>query len=422
MSQITRHVFLRNTIRPYFLWFLSVLCLLYQFLLQFSSGVMTTQLMDAFHLTAARAGFLAGSYYYVYVLLQTPAGFLTDRFGPKSLLAFGCFLCSFGCFLFASAHTFLYAEIGRLLMGGSLSFAFVGMVYITATMLPSNIFSLMIGLAEMLAISGVVISEIYLAHTLNVVGWRSFIFYCGFVAILLGILSWMFFPSHRSTVSDIAQDVLSYKQVFKQFIGILKNPVAWANGIYAGLMFAVLTTFHGLWAQPFLITAYHMGAEQATGFSAMLLLGAGIGFPFFGWLGAHIKQTRYLMSSSALLVAVLLTFILSITNMPLLLLSISLFMTGFFCTTYVLCYSICHNIVAAGAKSTSIGFTNTLAVMTAPLTQPFVGELLEWITDTPVDDYTVLDYQLALGFIVVGLLVATILGLFLPSTRRKLSE
>ena len=422
MPKTEHHSFFSNTVRPYLVWFLAVICLLYQFLLQFSSGIMTTQLMDSFHLTAARAGFLAGSYYYVYVLLQTPAGFLTDRFGPRILLAFGCLLCSVGCFLFSSAHTFLYAEIGRLLMGGSLSFAFVGMVYITATMLPSNLFSLMLGLAEMLAIAGVVISEIFLAHTLNIIGWRNFIFQCGLVAIILGILSWVFFPSRKSIAGNVAQDLMSYRQVFEQFIAILKNPVAWANGIYAGMMFAVLTTFHGLWAQPFLVTAYHMGAEQATGFSAMMLLGAGIGFPLFGWMGGNVRQTHYLMSMSAFFVGIFLTFAVSLVNMPLIFLAICLFMVGFFSAAYVLCFSICHNIVAAGAKSTSIGFTNTLAVMTAPLTQPFVGALLEWITDSTVDNYAVLDYQLALGFIIIGAFVAAILALFLPSTRRNLSE
>ena len=108
--------------------------------------------------------------------------------------------------------------------------------------------------------------------------------------------------------------------------------------------------------------------------------------------------------------------------MPVILLVVSLFVIGFFCAAYVLCFSICHNIVAAGAKSTSIGFTNTLAVMTAPLMQPFVGALLEWITDSPIDSYAVLDYQLALGFIIIGVFVAAILGLFLPSTKRNLSE
>ena len=362
----------------------------------------------------------------VYVLLQTPAGFLTDRFGPKMLLTVGCFLCCLGCYIFANATTFIIAEIGRLLMGGSLAFAFVGMVYITAMMLPSNIFTLMIGLAETLALIGVVASEMYLVHTLEILGWRIFITQCSIAAFILGCLCWFFFPSRAVMHDGVAQDALHIGDVFKQFCDLIFLPVAWANGAYAGLMFSVVTTFHGLWAHPFLMQAYHMPAEMATEFSSMMLIGAAIGFPFYGCLGGYLKNTQGCMALSAFLSGWLLLFILSVNDMPLILLAFCMISLGFCCASYVLCFAISHNIVTAGAKSTSIGFTNTLAVITAPLMQPFVGLLLEYITDADtviqVQDYNLIDYQLALGVIVIGCFSAAVLACFLPSANRHAIE
>ena len=95
----------------------------------------------SFSLSATKAGFMISSYYYIYCLLQIPAGFLTDNYGPKYFIIFGLLICAAGCFLFANSTVFLYAEIGRLLMGGGLSFAFVSVAYITGKYLPKKMFS-----------------------------------------------------------------------------------------------------------------------------------------------------------------------------------------------------------------------------------------------------------------------------------------
>ncbi|MBT4885239.1 MAG: MFS transporter [Legionellales bacterium] len=407
-------------ILPYIIWLVAVLCLLFQFLLQFSSGIMTNQLMETFNLTASRAGFLAGSYYHIYVLLQTPAGFLTDRYGPKRLLSYGAVICCIGCLIFSHSDTFLQAEAGRLLMGGGLSFAFVGMVYITATVLPSNMFSLMIGVAETLAILGALISELYLSSYIDIIGWRVFINAAAVVALVLAALCWFLTPSKEdyNEDNDVAMDVLSFQEVFEQFIDLVKNPIAWANGLYAGFMFAVLTTFHGLWAQPFLIEAYGLGLYDAGHFCSLMLVGASIGFPLAGWLGGKLKETKYLLVFSALAEAITLLAIISFTSMSHYILAILLILAGFFTGAYILSYSISHNIVGAGSKSTSIGFTNTLAVITAPLMQPFIGYLLDLIADGP--KYSIIDFQLALGIMPLCLVVAAILACFLPTANKNI--
>ena len=68
--------------------------------------------------------------------MQTLAGIFNDYFGPKILLTIGAFVCGCGCFLFSHASSFGYAEIGRILMGGGLSFAFVCLLGVTGTSFP----------------------------------------------------------------------------------------------------------------------------------------------------------------------------------------------------------------------------------------------------------------------------------------------
>ncbi len=69
------------------IWGVSAAFVLFQFFLQLSSGEMVGGLMKSFGLTALGGGVLASAYYYIYVALQTPAGMLMDRYGPRLLLS-----------------------------------------------------------------------------------------------------------------------------------------------------------------------------------------------------------------------------------------------------------------------------------------------------------------------------------------------
>ena len=76
------------------IWGVSAAFVLFQFFLQLSSGEMVGGLMKSFGLTALGGGVLASAYYYIYVALQTPAGMLMDRYGPRLLLSLGAVVIS----------------------------------------------------------------------------------------------------------------------------------------------------------------------------------------------------------------------------------------------------------------------------------------------------------------------------------------
>ena len=59
---------------PLLMWFVTLVFVFYQFILQLSSGIMISPLIGSFHTTALGASIVSSSYYYVYVALQTPAG------------------------------------------------------------------------------------------------------------------------------------------------------------------------------------------------------------------------------------------------------------------------------------------------------------------------------------------------------------
>ena len=87
-------------VRAWMVWFVSLCFVLFQFFLQLSSAEMIGGLMKSFSLNASGGSLLAGSYYYVYVLLQSPAGMMIDRYGPRRVLSVVlCWLCWVALFL-----------------------------------------------------------------------------------------------------------------------------------------------------------------------------------------------------------------------------------------------------------------------------------------------------------------------------------
>lgn len=88
------------------IWAVSWSFLLFQFFLQLLSGEMIDGMMKSFSLTAFGGGVLTGVYYYIYVVLQIPAGVMIDYFGPRRLLAASAVIYAVGCFFFRELTQF----------------------------------------------------------------------------------------------------------------------------------------------------------------------------------------------------------------------------------------------------------------------------------------------------------------------------
>ena len=128
--------------------------------------------MESFAINALGASLLASTYYYVYVTLQTPAGILVDRFGPRLLLALGALVCGIGCLIFSTAQQLPIAIVGRLLMGICGAFAFVGSLSLIARWFPVSRFAVMVAVAETIGMCGALFGGTLLAHLVIHFGWR----------------------------------------------------------------------------------------------------------------------------------------------------------------------------------------------------------------------------------------------------------
>lgn len=392
------------------IWLVGISFLLFQFFLQLSSGIVVGAIMHEQHFTALTAGLLSSAFYYVYTSLQIPVGILFDNYNTRSLLYINAALCALGCFIFASGHSLPILFLGRLVIGGGSAFAFIGMSHLLRQHFPMKHYAFMVGLSETLGFTLTVIAMIGMGSFINYFSWRFFIVAAGVLGLMISFLCWKIIPNHKPT-QDKAPE---YK---KYLILILKNKLAWANGLFVGLEFSVITVFGALWAVPFLQQKLQCPIEIASTLTSMVLLGAGMSCPIFGKLATTFSKRKPLIHLSCWSTAILMMVVLFAPIHSQILMGVLLFFIGLCCGAYMLAYTIANELAPQEALSTCTGFTNTLAMLSAPLLQPFVGYLLD-VLNTSGGHPSLENYQHALLIIPIALVLASVLSQFLPEKKR----
>ncbi len=143
--------------KNYYPWVVLALCasfLFYKYILQISPSVMTTQLMENFHINGTGLGNLAATYFYTYLIAQLLVGPLLDRFNPRILTALAMLICAIGIATFSQAQTLGVALLSRSLIGVGAAFATVSYLKIAAGWFKPNQFAFVSGLLATAAMVG----------------------------------------------------------------------------------------------------------------------------------------------------------------------------------------------------------------------------------------------------------------------------
>jgi len=398
---------------PIRIWLVGVSFVLFQFFLQLSSGTIIDAIGNEMHFSAFHAGLLSSMFYYVYTILQIPVGYFFDKYDTRLLLSLNALLCSLGCFLFAHSYHFSELLITRFLIGAGSSFAFIGASHILRTHFPPKKFAFFIGFSETLAFLVTVISLFIMSYLLHKFGWRVFINIASMVGLIISLLCWYNIPSNNKKIQDSS---INYKLFF---ISLFNNKKIWINGIFVGLSFIIITTFAAMWAVPFLQIKLNCSLQEATNINAMLFLGTGISCPLIGKLSTYSQSRRLLMFLSCYITACLLLIAFYLPVQKVWIMGVLMFFIGLCSGGYMLAYSISNELAPAGYLSTYTGFTNTFAVLTAPIFQPIIGYWIDKLSHKS-QGITLADYQNALLLVPICLLIAGLLVFFLP--KKKLEE
>ena len=368
----------------WFVWGLGALFYLMGFFHRVAPAVMTEELMRDFNINATALGNLSAFYFYSYVAMQIPTGILSDTLGPRRLLTIGSLVAGIGTLIFALSSHIIWADFGRLLIGGSVAVAFVGLLKVANNWFHPRHYAMISGLALFFGIVGAVFAGTPLRLLMNYYSWRTVILLSALITFVICLNIWFFvrdYP-HEKGYKDIGGVEIStgkktLKNIVQGVLEVFNYPNTWFLFVIPGGLVGCVLTFSGLWGVPFLTTHHELSPPVAAAMTSTLLVAWAIGGPFFGWLSDRLgHRKRLYLIGSVISIAGWLSIIF-ITKIPVYGLVVMLLVTGFSSGCIIITFAFAKESVPADLSGTVSGVVNMGVMMGPTLLQPAVG----WILD-----------------------------------------
>lgn len=404
----------------------------YEYLLRISPSAMEASLRHHFALSATGFGFLSSVYYYAYVPMQLPVGVLMDRFGPRRLLTFACFLCVTGTFMFCQTNDYHISIIGRFLVGAGSAFAFVGVLKLATIWLPENRLALVAGLTSALGTVGAMLGDNFLAIIVKHNGWQNTVTYTAIFGFFLMGFLWFGIHDHTRDLKS-GGTINSFKRNLYDLKIILRNEQIWLNGFYGCLVYLPTTVFAELWGIPYLSHAHAMTETQAGFANSLLFFGFMLGAPLMGYVSDRMRCRKKPMIFGAVGAAIMMILILYYPHLPHTAIYCCVFILGLFYSAQAIVFAVGRELSPNEAAGTAIAVTNMLVMLGAMFLQPLIGRLLDWsvwlqhshehiLINIPIQHITQYgpeDYRLAMSIIPMGIILAAILTFFIRETHAQ---
>jgi MFS family permease len=218
---------------------------------------MTDELMSDFHIGATALGNFSAFYFYSYVAMQIPTGLLADHLGSRKLLAAGALIAGIGAMCFSLAHHLILANIGRLLIGGSVAVAWIALMKLAIHWFPPERFSLVTGVALLCGVAGAISAGLPLRLLVEWMGWRYVMLAMSLFSVGIAITIWLVVrddPSEKGYASFAP--TASSGQGAGQILGGLAHVFRYRNtlllAIAQGAQVGGVLAFCGLWGVPYL--------------------------------------------------------------------------------------------------------------------------------------------------------------------------
>jgi sugar phosphate permease len=392
-------------------------------------AVVSGDLMRAFGTTGVALGSLAAMYFYIYTLMQIPAGILADTLGARITVGVGNLVAGSGSILFGLGETFTQAAVGRALVGLGVSVVFVGLFKSNSVWFSDRHYGRISGLTLLLGNVGAIASAGPLAALLGFYSWRTVFVALGVLTLLLAALTLLLvrntpedlgFPSLREMEGRTSHARLQ-NPWYQELLGVVRAraiwPLFWVDFGMVGSMLA----FVGLWAIPCLRDTQGLDRGAASLYTTLALAGFATGSMAAGWISDRIGYRKPVIVAGSLgyllvcLALALLPWAAGASGYLL------FFLLGFCAGGFIVTFASAKEAVAPNLSGMAVGLVNTGLFLGAAIVQPLFGWIMDRGWDGTLIDgvriYGAGDYRRGLLVLVVFAAIAFVGSLAVKETR-----
>ena len=366
----------RTLLMPYLVCFLAALFYIYDYFIQVSPAVITSELMRAFHIEASGLSFLGACFFYSYASMQIPAGLLLDRFGARRLLSFAILISGIGVSLFGYTHDFMIAGLARFFIGFGSAFAFISALFLATHWFEHRYFALIAGLVQLGGCLGSVLGEAPLAHVMNAYGWRHTLLMTGGITLVLALLYWLIIRDYPPGKHAPPRQKMAIDKEWQRLKHIFSIPQVWWISLCGFFSWIPVATFGALWGVPYLMKVFEWRNTQAAAFCSIFWVALGLSSVFIGWWSNHIEKRK--LPAILCFIAGLAGSILMMLApyLPVAILVFALVLLGSSAAIQSLTFALIKDILPEHLFGTASGFVNMMAIIAGGVSQQVAGLLL----------------------------------------------
>ncbi len=407
-------------------YLLGTLFFLYAFIQRVSPSVMTDEWMRDFAIGGAGIGILSGMYFYSYAAIQLPVGILIDRFGPRKLMSVAAGICAAASLGFAYSELLVSASFYRVLIGGTVAFAFVGTLSIASLFFPARRFALLTGVLMSVGMVGAIVGQAPLRYLLELSGWRFIYMLLAVFALALSLLIWFAVP--RRPVQSLADTKTGdttgkASSLFTGLRGVVANRDSWYCAVIGFGSSATMLAFGGLWSVPWLTTTLGLSNTTAAAIASTMFAGVALSSPLTGWLSDTLGRRKPILTVGMTVLLVALVIIVYGGVSAPWALALLFLITGMGTGTMGITFGLAKELNEPEHSATAMGFINMWVVGSGAVMQPLIGWMLDrqWSGELAAGArvYSSMSYQWAFCALIVSVVAAVICTLLVREPNRR---
>lgn len=397
---------------PWVICLSASLFFLFTFLQTSILNSISTNLLADFKITTQQLSSLSSTYFLASAIFFIPVGLALDYFSTRKLILLGLVIAIIGAGLFAIADSYRVAEIARFVSGISYDFALLSCFKLAWDWLRSRI-AFALGISTAIGLFGNLLAQAPIVYLTQTLGWRTALWISvaiGFLILLIVVTFIRDLPDSSAVVKK-RFDKVNILHTVKKILVCLR---IWLFALYACILNTPLLFLGDLWGNLYLTQTQHLTSSQAAKVVSMLFLGLMTGCPTIGWLSDYLKNRRFIMMLSALLMLLLVIPLFKATAISQSTLIFLCFGLGFFAGAQALCYPSIAEKHSTHLTGIVTGLLTTLIMLGNSVLQQLFGFIinLDWnhilINKSPY--YMPMQYQHALAIMPVAFIISLVVA------------
>ncbi|MGG4605029.1 MFS transporter [Paenalcaligenes sp. Me131] len=270
---------------------------------RFAPATFAAPIGNSLGLEATALGGLAAMHFWVYTVMQVPAGLVIDRFGIRLPAALGTLLTGVGAVILSLAQSYSVALLGPLLVGLGMSLVFVAVMKSNAIWFDGRQFGLVTGVTLLIGTLGSIVSEAPARLLLAFTDWRVIFMALGVLTLIVAVLivlSWRApagYSDSMQPAGPAGQNVLRREL----WLDVLKSRQLWLLLVAIAGTNGTFYAFAGLWGTHLLSDGYGLSGASASLVLTLALVPYGLCSPLVGKLSDSWRTRKHFIWLSSLL-------------------------------------------------------------------------------------------------------------------------